>query len=209
LLSAASSGSASDATKTNPSFTVNKVSVQPYDAMMNPMAPFTLANGATSAAQSLGGISQWSFAVNITIGSSSGGGRANNHDALLTFDGAYSSHGAAEDVVLVHNGNSNHPSAAGFTAHAGDFTPAGREGDLTWGGNFPTGVISTACGTQADRNIEQVIVANNPELGLPHLPTATATFLVESNSMEVLDLNTGRYITGPSDNFTFNLLLNP
>lgn len=157
----------------------------------------------------MGLVSRFTFAIEISIGSSSGGGRAADHDCALSFDGAYTVDGAAEDVIIVHNGHEQHPEGAGFTQHCGDFTPPGRAADLPWGGNFVSGSYDTNCGTTAARDIENTILLDNPELQAGILPTVTAPFRIEQGAIEVFDKNTGRYITGPADNFTFNLLLNP
>lgn len=209
-MSAAASASASDRTKVDPSFTVTQVEVTPYDISNAPQAPFRLTNGTTSSPQTVSNILKWEFSIEIDLAASSGGGRAADHAANISFAGAFTTDGATENVVLVHQGNVNHPEAGGsFAAHAGDFTPGGRNANDPAGGNFPTGTITTNCGTTRFNAIEQPVMAGNPELGQPHLLTAVATFRIEQGTIEVFDNNTGRYVFGPTDNFTFNLALQP
>ena len=208
-MSAAASASASDSTKVDPSFTVTQVEVTPYDPVNAPQAPFRLTNGQTSAPQVVSITSKWEFSIEIDLAASTGGGRAADHAANISFAGAFTTDGATETVVLVHHGNAAHPEAGGFSAHAGDFTPGGRQANDPAGGNFPSGTIATTCGLTRFHAIEQPVVAGNPELGQPHLQTAVATFRIEQDSIEVFDNNTGRYVFGPTDNFTFNLALQP
>lgn len=221
MLSVASSGSASDSTKTSPSFSIASVVIgtllpdhQPFPAIGNPpAAETTIGNGQNASDIShaaLGPPGGFVFTdLNVAVGAS--GGRAGpGGQQLRPTDSPHTIQPVGATASISHTNFNPGDHTTLFDIHGQGFAPsfAGNPQETQINGLHPS------MGPTSDLAPGTHRLMNHGFLTLQHddifngvIPVSRAEFEVVQNSILVQDENTGMYIVGPTDNFTFNLRL--
>ena len=138
MLSAAASGSVSDATKTAPTFSIDNIVIMFEDAMGNPLpgAPYTFTNGlvAPVPAASYGLIANIRLLrLNVTPSQSGSSKRATDHPGFL---GWYNFiNGATTPTFLDHE--THFDQVGDYSGHLGNFGQASEDGPYSF--SLPNG----------------------------------------------------------------------
>lgn len=216
MLSAAASGSVSDATKTNPSFAIASLIIAMTDGGGNPIpgSPFTVTTSGTTFP-----VPPASFAmvdsvsiqeITITVTQSASSKRATDHGGFLDWYNFIN--GASETPVIEHTGHSLHPNGPGdLSQQLGPFATPGAAGP--WAFSLPSmgagNALNFGSALVLTTGSESALEMDNPELQAAILPSVAADFTIPQNCLTVFNANTGVYVHGPSDNFVFKIDLNP
>lgn len=214
MLSTASSGSASDSTKTNPSFSIASFVIGTLDHLSIPVPAIgtgpslpetTIGGGAVAPDIShalIGAQGGFVFTqMNVTVGNSggstSGGQQLRPNDSLHTIR-------PKDTMTQILQTNFDPTNSATLFALSGQgYVPSAN-------GSPPetqiVGTTGVSPGTHKQQNVGKLVV-DHPEVFNSIIPQGRAEIEVAQNSILVQDENTGMYIVGPTDAFTFTLNL--
>jgi len=227
-INTAHNGAVSDRSKPAVSFTIDHIIVTAHDAGGNTISQ-NVTNGGTAGDGSpsnpvlpfgVVGIDQGGFItmeVAITFGDTGGSKRpAGGSLVMLTVD-EYEFEGPPGQVVqmLTHHENPNHPNA-GIDEMVGSigFFQDAQGGAYGWDAPyyvpFPRGGGSPAlAGAQGQFPIPDMLMITAEEILEGGQPESIGQFQFDRGTIHVIDLNTGVYVQGPQDNFTFNIRIVP
>ena len=211
MLSAAASGSVSDATKTAPTFSIDNILINFEDDMGLPLpgAPYTLTNGLTAPVPAasyalIGNIRL--LRLRVTPSQSASSKRATDHPGFI---GWYDFiNGTSTMTFLEHETHFEH--VGDYSGHLGNFGEASEDGPFSF--SLPNGGVGHGLdhGTQLEISLdESPIEKDNPELDAGLLPSVRAVFTIRQDSLTIFNSSTGVYSHGPSDDFTFTIDLQP
>ena len=211
MLSAAASGSVSDATKTAPSFVIDSITIEFLDVGGNPLpgAPYIFNNGTSAPvpAASYGTIDSVNLVeMAVTPTQSASSKRATNHPGILGWFMFIS--GANTATFIDHE---THQIQTGdFSGHMGNFAIASEDGPYSF--QLPNGGVGHQYqhGTQFTIRLDNApIEVDNPELAAGVLPAVDAVMGIPQDSLTIFNEATGVYSHGPTDNFVFTIKLQP
>ena len=204
MLSCASSGSVSDATKKTPSFTVSNIIIQKVGPGGPLGQPVTLSNTDTIEVRLQDVVAFEPILVTLVTSTSGNGGRATNNP-----------HGYASDHMIT--GIDDPGPSLQYTdpqsisgnpdTQVGQFSPPGADG--SGGVSTESAIIdpnTQILGGATDVAVfPQTLVLENPEVQHGVITSATGQFRLLDDKIEIIDLNTGVIATGPSDAFNFKV----
>ena len=211
MLSAAASGSVSDATKTAPSFVINSITIEFFDLGGGPLpgAPYIFANGTAAPIPpasygTIGSVRLLEMAVTPTQSASSK--RATNHPGFLGW--SMFINGVETATFIDHE---THQMQTGdLSGHIGDFAESSVDGPFSF--QLPGGDRGHQYthGTQfAIQLNNSPIAVDNPELAAGLLAQVDAIMTIPQDSLTIFNEATGVYSHGPTDNFVFTIQLQP
>ena len=211
MLSAAASGSVSDATKTAPSFDIDDILIMFEDSMGNPLpgAPYTFTNGlvAPVPAASYGLIGAIRLMrLRVTPSQSASSKRATDHPGFLGWFNFIN--GVQTATFLDHE--THFDQVGDYSGHLGNFGQASEDGPYSF--SLPAGGEGHRLdfGTQLDISLDDSpIEQENPDLDGGILPSVRAIYTIPQDCLTLFNESTGVYRHGPSDNFTFTIDLQP
>ena len=227
-INTAHNGAVSDRSKPAVSFTIDHIVVTAFDGGGISIAQL-VANGGTagtgtgsspvlpvsSIGLEQGGRIELSMA--ITFGDTGGSKRIAGGDLFLMGTNEYLLGGAPGHVfnMLSHHENPEHPIAQGDITGSIGFFEQARNG--TWGfaeayaSPYPApGGEVVVAGQQAtpDGSFERLMIRPE-EVVEGGAVESIGQFRIERESIFCIDQNTGVYMVGPTDNFTFNIRIIP
>ena len=227
-INTAHNGAVSDRSKLAVSFNIDHIVVAAFD-ISNASITQTVTNGGTAGTGTLsnpvlpisaigleeGGRIELSMA--ITFGDTGGSKRIAGGDLVLMGSNEANFGGQPGHVfnMISHHENPEHPIAQGDITGSIGFFEEARNG--TWGFGEPyaspypgPGGVVVVAGQQAipDGSFERLRIRPE-EVVEGGAPESIGQFRIERESIFCVDQNTGVYMQGPTDNFTFNIRIVP
>ena len=226
-INTAHNGAVSDRSKPAVSFNIDHIVVTAHDIGGMQISQ-TVTNGGTAGSgspsnpvlpYSIVGIDQGGFIsmeMAITFGDTGGSKRpAGGSLVILTTDEYVFGTPGQVIQMLTHQENPNHPNA-GIDEMVGSigFFQDALSGNFGWDEPYYVpvprpGGDNALAGAQNLFIIPDMLMITAEEILEGGQPESTGQFQVDRGTIHVIDLNTGVYVRGPQDNFTFNIRIVP